>query len=762
MDANEFLRLTGDDIVLVASLLLIAAAFAVWRLSYVEKPEKIEPGLSDGAVLMVSDGIVRQVSAASMPLLGDCADVPITRVLKNFLGDGLDRALAAVSQLEATGEPLDMLVHSSSGRPYELIGMPSGAMLRIVLREAELLDKLADEVETRAETVREVEEERAFAQAAMESLIADGPIIAWHRTEDGVVNWSGGEIRTTGGAVSAEQAVDLIVARTRINRQPVVAGQPQKSRIEIVLSDAETVSLHVIEIVRPDGNRVGLATDAGNAAIAERTLTRFVQTMTETFAHLTVGLAIFDRNQTLALFNPALVQMWQVEPSWLARRPSLRDIIDELRTTRRLPELQDFHQWRSRLMSLFENTEAADYEELWHLADGSNIRVLARPHPHGSLAFIFDDVTERMRLEQRYRHSIDLRRATLDGLSEGIAVFGSNGLLEFVNQAFHEIWNTDGDTIYSAMHARQLINYCEELTLDPEIWHRLHSFITGEDNRRTWTARMQLQSQRVLTARFSPLPDGSTMAVFTDITDHERVAEGLRLRTEAQGIVEAGRAAIAARVEQTLRPAAEHLAKRASRSKKAEAEAGEMLALIDEISAVSGSRLATGGHGSIREVLEDCRSVLAARADAAGIVLEIVEDEALSRAVPVRIAFGHLLFNLASGLIAGIRKGGKIHLGAVVEDGQTGLRLAGTHEDEQVLGDNVESAMQVVNERATASAQRANTIVHVDTPNEQRLELTCWFGAQDSRLPGLPVIDLGQDLANSGNILRLPRNGDRA
>ena len=252
-----------------------------------------------------------------------------------------------------------------------------------------------------------------------------------------------------------------------MNRQPALAGQPQKSRIEIVVNDAaETVSLHVIEIVRQDGSRIGFATDAGTAAAAERTLTRFVQTMTETFAHLTVGLAIFDRNQTLALFNPALVQMWQVEPAWLARRPSLRDILDELRAIRRLPELEDFHQWRTRLLGLFENTEAADYEELWHLADGSNIRVLARPHPHGSLAFNFDDVSERMRLEQRYRHSIDLRRATLDGLTEGIAVFGANGLLQFVNQAFHEIWGTDSDTVYAAMHARQLIALCEGIAGD--------------------------------------------------------------------------------------------------------------------------------------------------------------------------------------------------------------------------------------------------------------------------------------------------------
>ena len=194
--------------------------------------------------------------------------------------------------------------------------------------------------------------------------------------------------------------------------------------------------------------------------------------------------------------------------------------------------------------ALFENTEAADYEELWHLADGSNIRVLARPHPHGALAFTFDDVTERMRLEQRYRHSIDLRRATLNGPSQGIAVFGANGLLQFVNQAFHEIWGTDPDAVHAAMHARQLIGVCEEIAVDPEVWQKLYAFITGEESRRSWSTRLTTNTGHELTARFAPLPDGSTLAAFTEITDFERVSEALLDREVALEMAEAARAAL--------------------------------------------------------------------------------------------------------------------------------------------------------------------------------------------------------------------------
>ena len=517
MFADGIVSLTAQQLLVGSSIGLIAISFLIWQMYYLPTRRVADEQLSDGAVLLISDGVVQQASASAVKILGECQNQPIIRVLDDFFGVDATDARDAVNRLEMTGDPVDMLVHRANGHAYELIGEPAGGVIRLILRDAELLDvKLKDAAEriSAADTALMAHQ---WEQVTLGGLIGEAPIIAWNRTAEGEVNWSGGEIKVRNSAIQAAQAVDLIVARTKLNRVPVLAGQPQKSRIEIVVNDgADTVSLHVLEIIRQDGTRIGFATDAGTAASAERTLTRFVQTMTETFAHLTVGLAIFDRNQTLALFNPALVQMWQVEPTWLARRPSLRDIIDELRSTRRLPELQDFHKWRSRILSLFENTEAADYEELWHLADGSNVRVLARPHPHGSLAFIFDDVTERVRLEQRYRHSIDLRRATLDRLQESVAVFGANGLLQFVNQAFHEIWGTDGESVYAAMHARQLIALCEKLTVDTNLWPRLHNFITGEDSRRAWSEKVQMGSGRRLAARVAPLPDGSTMVVFND------------------------------------------------------------------------------------------------------------------------------------------------------------------------------------------------------------------------------------------------------
>ena len=682
---------SANEIIILVSSGLILAAVLVWSVFYARRENNPEQSLADGAVLLVENGVVVRASTLALGTFGDCIGRRATDLLDDLLSDSRNaRDLAAA--LELTGESFDYLTRTKSDLPLHLIGEPAGALVKLTFREASYLNEKLEEADRRAREAQDRADRLSDRTETLSMLVEDAPLIAWTRTSDGDVKWSGGMIRTRNGAVTAEQAVELVIARNNLHqRQPVLVGQPQKSRIEVVMPDgSETVSLHVTEIMSSAHERIGFATDASMAAVAERTLNRFVQTMTETFAHLTVGLAIFDRNQTLALFNPALVQMWQVEPSWLAGRPSLRVIIDELRATRRLPDMVDFHKWRSKLLGLFENTEAAAYEELWHLSDGSNIRVLARPHPHGSLAFIFDDVTERMRLEQRYRHSIDLRRATLDRLTEGIAVFGANGILQFVNQAFHEIWDTDAESVYPAMHARQLVGLCEDLTVETEVWRRLHSFITGEERRRAWTARLTMGSGRKLSARIAPLPDGSTMAVFADITDAERNAMALHERNQALEAAEAMRAEVLDQLSYKLRTplnsilgfgqllsdeqfetSQEVQGEYVGNIVSAAVELQDTIQTVTELASLELDQIdEEDAELNIGAALLDIRDLLDKRANETGVSLTVRKDANPGIVTCNSIRLRQIIFNLTADAIQRCRSGGSVELGAQWEDDQ--------------------------------------------------------------------------------------------
>ena len=554
----------------VALLLSLGAlAWALARLSRERARRRRAAALGEGAVLLLEEGRVIDAGAEAEALLRGSGGGPVGRpareVIGAFAAPSRAEALAALDRLEASGAPFELVLRDRADRPYVLAGAPWGGQLRLTLRDASLLD--AERGRARIESGEAGDEPARHEDRAraLSGLLAAAPLVAWSRTADGGVTWSEGRVETRLGPVEAAKAASLAAARTETEESAgpsrdahaggdEATGGAERFRIELADAGGEgTVALEAVEVPAAGGGRFGLAVDASGTLEAERTLARFVRTMTETFAHLNVGLAIFDHNQRLALFNPALVEMWQTDPAWLARRPGLREIIDMLRTNRRIPETPDFHAWRRRLTELFENTEAADYEELWHLADGSDIRVLARPHPHGSLAFVFEDVTERLRLEQQFRHAIDLRRATLDRLDEGLAVFGSDGLLHLVNTAFHRIWGTDEESVRPLMHVHELIPLVGGLTVETEVWTRLTRFITSGGSRQPWATRLTLGTGRILSARFAGLPDGSTMAVFADVTDSERIAHALRARNEALEAAEEMRAAMLDQISHRLR-----------------------------------------------------------------------------------------------------------------------------------------------------------------------------------------------------------------
>jgi signal transduction histidine kinase len=669
----------GAGFVLGLGLALLLAA--LWR-GRVGRRAGLDPGLIDGAVLLAEAGRVTAASPGAEAMLGPVAGQALAGVLARHLGSGKPEALAALDRLSNGGEPLRLLARDAGGREIELAGEPLGGLIRLTLREAEPPEAGPGVAGAGADQLDGDAARRDREAGDLAALLVRAPLAIWSRGAEGRVEWAAGGLRDGAGLPAAAGAAGLAAARK--GAAPAPEGE-ERFRLELPGPvGGDPAVLDAVELSGPRGGRLGFAVDASAALGSERTLARFVHTMTETFAHLTVGLAIFDRNQTLAMFNPALLRMWQADPVWLARRPSLREIVDTLRASRRIPETADFHAWRHRLTDLFRNTETADYEELWHLADGSDIRVLARPHPHGSLAFVFDDVTERLRLEQQYRHSVDLRRATLDRLDEGLAVFGPDGLLQLVNPAFHQIWGTDVETVHPAMHARELLPLVRGLTVETEVWTRLMTFITGEATRQAWSARLTLGNGRILGARFAPLPDGSTMAAFGDVTDSERIALALRERNEALESAEEMRAAVLDQISHRLRtplntifgfgqmitsghfgalnPAQREYAVGILES------ARHLLATVDEVTELAALEIGPlgdpGGGPPLAETLMLTGRLLEKRATEEGVSLRVVPPD--GDAVPPGDAgrLRQIVFSMMTDAIIRCREGGAVELGA--------------------------------------------------------------------------------------------------
>ena len=253
------------------------------------------------------------------------------------------------------------------------------------------------------------------------------------------------------------------------------------------------------------------ASDITQVIRAETVQREFVQTLTKTFANLTTGLAIFDRNRQLALFNPALVDLTNLPVTFLSARPGLIPFFDELRERQILPEPKSYATWRAQIRDVVEQANDDAYNETWSLPTGLTYRVNGRPHPDGAIAFLFEDISADISLTRRFRAQIDLSHSVLDNMDDAIAVIGSNGLLTFCNRACSGLLKIDPDRSFADMTPKDLLAICRERFKPDSCWSAFEHQLVAHPSGVVPPVRLTLIDGSVLESRIKSLPGGAQM-----------------------------------------------------------------------------------------------------------------------------------------------------------------------------------------------------------------------------------------------------------
>jgi signal transduction histidine kinase len=246
---------------------------------------------------------------------------------------------------------------------------------------------------------------------------------------------------------------------------------------------------------------------------------------------LTTGVAIFGSNQKLGFYNAAYRSLWELDAGFLDQSPTDSAVLDQLRAARKLPDDQDFRQWKAALHEAYRAIEPKAHE--WHLPGGRTMRVVTTPNPEGGVIYLFDDVTERLDLERRFDALIRVQGETLDNLAEAVAVFGSDGRLRLFNPAFARMWRLSAEQLAERPHIETMTTWCRPLHGDDMIWQKLRATVTAIDDREPVAGRLERRDGNVVDCATMPLPDGATLVTFQDVTDTVNVERALRERNEA-------------------------------------------------------------------------------------------------------------------------------------------------------------------------------------------------------------------------------------
>jgi PAS domain-containing protein len=659
----------AGGLVAAAVTLVLIALVAPRRAPRV--PAAVLPGSADGdCVFLIEGSSLRPETAAARAMLDGLGRGPRLGALTALLSRDAPSIQKDIEALVLYGTAFRHHVARREGGVLEIAGEPRGGAAVLALRPA------SEDARALAEARRDLEAAGAEARFLRE-VLDRAPFLAWTLGPDGHVSWANATYRQRfddpAEGLPDHRLHDAFLHT--LEEVPLTAGPSGGLRRRVAVArrqEADPDWFEISQVRGAEGATLGYATPADDLVAAEASLRRFVETLTETFAHLPIGLAVFDKNRRLGLFNPALTDLVKIDAVWLAARPSLRDFLERLRETRQMPEQKDFAAFRRMLTELEKGAREGTYEENWVLPSGKIFRVTGRPHPQGALAFLFEDISTAIMLERRYRGELELSQATLDRLSEAVAVFDTSGMLVFVNSAFESIWGLDPMAGLDGPGVAEMTALWQERCAPSPAWAQLRDYATGAETRTSWTAAVETRDGRPLELLAAPLPNGSTLVVFRDISDErERVAEARRsmqgalsaLRQAAllddlalghlQLPAETALAQLQAAVRSAPNPEAFQSLTAAAQAVK------EGLARSRDLQAAAQAELAGAGeHGAPQSGLcEALGPLLKAR----GLALALVEDGATGAGLPDGPVLRRLAWSL---LLAAAERAGK---GATVE-----------------------------------------------------------------------------------------------
>lgn len=290
-----------------------------------------------------------------------------------------------------------------------------------------------------------------------------------------------------------------------------------EDRLRIVQQDGRVVIGTGDGRVTFDRRRVGdigFALPSDDLVRAEGNLRDLVQTMTQTFAQLPLGVAVFDDRRLLTSFNPVMADLTGLSPSFLSRRPSLTAILDAMRDRNMVPEPANWKAWRAGLADMERAAAKGVFEDVWALPGGQIYRVTGRQHRGGGLALMIEDISSEILRGRRYRASLDLCQSVIDRVEEAIAVFAASGQLVLSNRAYASLWGHDPANGAAKFDLRQVAGHWRAASAPTALWSELEAFGDLTDDRQGWQGEARLIDGRLIRCRCEPLTEGAMLVGF--------------------------------------------------------------------------------------------------------------------------------------------------------------------------------------------------------------------------------------------------------
>ena len=245
--------------------------------------------------------------------------------------------------------------------------------------------------------------------------------------------------------------------------------------------------------------------------------------------NMSQGICMFDQSARVVVYNRRFLEMYSLSPLVVKPGCTLLDLIRHRKDVGLLDA--DPEQYSREILDGVAKGQTLTLTV--KATDGRQIQAVNQPMPGGGWITTHEDVTERLRAEERLREQKLQLDTALNNMSQGLLMFDDQARLELCNQRYLQMYNLTPDQVKPGCTLQELLSLRKAtgtFSRDSEAYVRDLRAQLAEGKSTAMT--FELPDGRTMSVVNTPLPDGRWVSTHEDITEARR-AEKERDRSQA-------------------------------------------------------------------------------------------------------------------------------------------------------------------------------------------------------------------------------------